>query len=549
MTTINIGNTLVKNQHDHHHQGYDEDYNQSKHLVTEVIFFIKSPHHALSFQHLLGKKIRLGMIEKRKTHKIDFEIKSQIKNENDYIVKLRLVKHIKSMKSLHQLFNKWNITNKWILSHCLSYSLAISSTNKKFRRLSNFSEPYLDGFIIPNVPNTQVVDWLPALLQSDDALYPATLSSWEDDVDDDAVDDLDDDDESNTTPGDAAAGDSAGDGHDDAAGGLGVLTKDDIDSITSSCSFAFSPSTTAPSKFVLHSSSCKCSIDSISSCSCSTSSSSYWPSSPCKELISSDPFRPIIESILMKSSKLSSNSGSGSLTIGICPIPSSYFKTSRANEDGDRQTLDDDSIGDDDDASPEIWMKKIQQQISDDDNHNNESTPTNNNHHRYKIYRHLYNEYATLFKATHKRFHLKILEELYYIQRKKTLRPLILLRHGTDEENKSAKFLWIEYPKPSCSFTTNVNNDEDIAELKNFPSSIHAFPIKDLSKSVVTRPHTNEINIETHIKLFNGTTKHYNKDFDSTWWMANSKTNQRKRKYQQNNPSDDPSISNKIMKH
>ena len=407
-----------------------------------------------------------------------------------------------------------------------------------------------------------MVDWLPAILQSDDALYPVTPSSWE--WEDDDVDDVDnvDNDESDVASGDTTtvAGDKAGDTVGDSTGedavedvedeeeGVDMLTKDDIDAITSSCSFAFSPSTTQPSKFVLHSSSCKCIKESMSSSSCSTSSS-YWSSSPCKQLISSDPFRPMMESILMKSSKFSSNSRSGSVAIGICPIASSYLKTSRAKEDGDKETLD--SIGPeggDDDTCPEIWMKKIQQEICDDNDNDNESNP-NNNHHRYKIYRHLYEEYATLFKATHKRFHLKILEELYYIQRQKTLRSLILLRHGTDEENKSAKFLWIEYPKPSSSFTTNVNNDEDIGELKNFPSSIHAFPIKDLSKSVVTRPHNNEINIETHIKLFNGTTKQYNKDFDSTWWMANSKTNQRKRKYQQNNPSHDPTISNKVMKH
>ena len=560
MTTINIGNTLVKNPNQ---QEYDEDYHESKHLVTEVIFFIKSPHHALTFQDLLGKKIRLEMIEKRKTRKIDFEIKSQIKNESDYIVKLRLAKHIKSMQSLHQLFNKWKISSKWILSHCLSYSLNISSTNKKFRRLSNFTEPYLDGFIIPNVPKTQVIDWLPAVVQSDDALYPVTPSSWEDDddvdVDDDDVDHVDNDESDvasgdSTTVGGDKAGDTVGDstGGEDEEEGVDMLTKDDIDAITSSCSFAFSPSTTEPSKFVLHSSSCKC----IKESSSSSASSSYWSSSsssPCKELISSDPFRPIIESMLMKSSKFSSNSESGSTATGICPIASSYLNTSRAKEDGDKETPD--SIGpegtdddDDDDTCPEKWMKKIQQEISDDDNQN-ESTP-NNNHHRYKIYRHLYDEYATLFKATHKRFHLKILQELYYIQRQKTLRSLILLRHGTNEENKNAKFLWIEYPKGSSSFTTNMmKNDEDIGELKNFPSFIHAFPIKDISKSVVTRPHNNEINIETHIKLFNGTSKQYNKDFDSTWWTANIKSNQRKRRYQQNNPSDDPNMSNKLIKH
>ena len=66
MTTINIGNTLVKNPNHH------EDHNQStKDLVTEVIFFIKSPHHALSFQDLLGKKIRLGMMEKKKKNTQD----------------------------------------------------------------------------------------------------------------------------------------------------------------------------------------------------------------------------------------------------------------------------------------------------------------------------------------------------------------------------------------------------------------------------------------------------------------------------------------------
>ena len=194
MTTFNIGNTFVKDQGSmlifgkEHVEGYDEDFNQSRHLVTEVIFFIKSPHHALSFQDLLGKKIRLGMMEKCKTRKIDFESKSEIKVENEYVVKLRLAKSIKSMQSLHQLLNKWKITNKWILSHCLSYSLNISSTNKKFRRLSNFTEPYLDGFFFPNVPNTQLVDWLPAILQSDDALYAVT-PSWQDtdDVDNESA--------------------------------------------------------------------------------------------------------------------------------------------------------------------------------------------------------------------------------------------------------------------------------------------------------------------------------------------------------------------------
>ena len=472
-------------------------------------------------------------------------------------MKLRLAKHIKSMQSLHQLFNKWKISSKWILSHCLSYSLNISSTNKKFRRLSNFTEPYLDGFIIPNVPKTQVIDWLPAVVQSDDALYPvvtrssssSSSSSWDDvDVDevDDDVDKVDNDESDLATTGEDAVVNVEDED---------ILGRDDIDAITSSSSFAFSPSTTEPSKFVLHSSNCKCIKESMSSStstssSSTVSSSSYWSSSPCKELISSDPFRPIIESILIKSNKFGSNSGSGSAAIGICPIASSYLYTSRAKEDGERETFD--SIGpegaDDDDTCPEIWMKNIQQEITDDDNNNpNESHPNNN---RYKIYHHLYKEYAALFKATHKRFHLKILEELYYIQRQKRLRSLILLRHGTDEENKTAKFLWIE---PSSSFTTNINNDDqDIGELKNFPSFIHAFPIKDLSKSVLTRPHNNKINIETHIKLFNGTTKQYNKDFDSTWWTANSKSNQRKRKYQENNANDDDdprSTSNKVMKH
>ena len=233
-------------------------------------------------------------------------------------------------------------------------------------------------------------------------------------------------------------------------------------------------------------------------------------------------------------------------SIAICPIASSYLKTSL----GDTQAAED-SIGPDDDTSPEIWMNKIQQEVCDDDTNCNDSNP-NHKHDRYKIYCHLYHEYKPLFKATRKIYHLKILEELYYIQVQKALRSLILLRHGSDEENKAAKFLWIEYPAPSSSFVTNINNDEDIAELKNFPSSIHAFPIKDLSKSVVTRPQSTEMNIETHITLFNGPTKSFNKDFDPTWWMKPRK-HKRKHKHQQNSNNDDdhsnPSSSNsKITK-
>ena len=238
--------------------------------------------------------------------------------------------------------------------------------------------------------------------------------------------------------------------------------------------------------------------------------------------------------MLMKSSK---PSVAGSST-AICPMASSYLKTSLAKAVGDIQAADD-SIGpDDDDTSPEIWMKNIQQEVCDDDNNCNDSNP-NHNHDRYKIYRHLYDEYKTLFKATHKRFHLKILEELYYIQRQKTLRSLILLRHGSDEENKTAKFLWIEYPTPSSSFITNINNDEDIGESKNFPSSINAFPIKDLSKSVVRRPQSSEINIETHITLFNRTTKSYNKYFDSTWWIKSTGRQRQKRKHENTDNYDD----------
>ena len=155
------------------------------------------------------------------------------------------------------------------------------------------------------------------------------------------------------------------------------------------------------------------------------------------------------------------------------------------------------------------------------------------------------------YSRQHMRYHLKILEELYYLQVQKALRSLILLHHGSDEENKAAKFLWIEYPAPSSSFVTNINNDEDIAELKNFPSSIHAFPIKDLSKSVVTRPQSTEMNIETHITLFNGTTKSFNKDFDPTWWMKptapQTRNIKRKRKHENTNNNDhlNPSRSSK----
>ena len=232
-----------------------------------------------------------------------------------------------------------------------------------------------------------------------------------------------------------------------------------------SSSFAFSPSTTAPSKFVLHGSGCKCSVlDDDNGTSVDNDlrkSSISRGQSACPVLVSSDPLRPQIESILINSSNKSS-------AVAICPIASSWLRTSLANAEGDNVEANDKeddeegSIGvGSNDTSPEIWMKKIQDQVTQDKN-NVENTINNNNvnnHNikRYEIYRHLYNEYSTLFKATYKRFHIKILENLYCMQVQKAVRSLVLIRHGTDYENKAAKFLWIQYPRSSSSFNTNVN--------------------------------------------------------------------------------------------
>ena len=238
MTMIKIGNIDLKTTVDEHDIDNNNNKKHQHHLVTEVCFFVKSPHHTLAFQHLLAEKIRIAMKQKRHLRKIDYEIMSDISNKNDDgKVYLRLKKSIKSMTSLQSFMKKCKITNEWLLSHCSSYNLSISSTNKQFSRLMSVDkQPYLDGFIIPNVSKAQVIDWLPAIFGSDDAIEY---------VDDDDEADMEYDDE-------YEAVDDGGNEDPDET----ILTKDDIDAITSSSSFAFSPCTTAPSKFVLHAPDC-----------------------------------------------------------------------------------------------------------------------------------------------------------------------------------------------------------------------------------------------------------------------------------------------------
>ena len=143
---------------------------------------------------------------------------------------------------------------------------------------------------------------------------------------------------------------------------------------------------------------------------------------------------------------------------------------------------------------------------------------------KYAMYRKLYKEYQPIFDATLKKFHSQILEHLYNIKMQQCLRSLVLVRHGTFKENSKAKLLWIENPFNDTIINDKSNYNPDISEFKSFPKKVHAFPIKQVSKSLVChRDNSSMINIETKIKLFNGSTKVFSKEFNQNLFSATRK--------------------------
>ena len=408
MTTINFGNEAVKGTRQHivfsdEPQPNDLDVDATTallqnphHLFTEICFVLKSPHHSLSFLHLLNEKIRNTVECQRSLRKIDYEISIKMTNEDECKVMLRVRKTIPTMNGLHSFFKKCDISTEWLLSHCTSYDLHIPSTNKKYENLSQRNQPYLDGFIIPNVPNVQTIDWLPAVLQSDDVMYTSGYRGPSKKVVEMVegndgqilckVDDEDDEDDEESNdgriefPGGIRVPMSLHtklhtspnpSNKDDVDNDKGALTEEDIDAITSSSSFAFSLCTTAPSKFVMHGNTCRCEFDNGTNEEIDETLTEVLKGAdvtvprcfaPCRRLIAEDPFRPEIESKLIEAS-------SSSWSTGLCPISSSWLKRGRRifdisdwdDEDSDDDNDEDEIMNDedDDDAADEGIDMKI----------------------------------------------------------------------------------------------------------------------------------------------------------------------------------------------
>ena len=173
----------------------------------------------------------------------------------------------------------------------------------------------------------------------------------------------------------------------------------------------------------------------------------------------------------------------------------------------------------DDDDSPKAWMKKLITDGINDKTPNEFETDVFKRRQRQKLeaYQELYIEYESIFKKTNKRHHASILSSLYDFQVKKALRSLIIIPRAGPKKMKRTKLLWLQY---SSLPNRNVNNDLDISESKNFPFFIDAYPIKDLSKSIIC--HRNKpmapMSIETRITLTNGTTRVFCREFNPAYW-------------------------------
>ena len=353
-----------------------------------------------------------------------------------------------------------------------------------------------------------------------------------------------------------------------------LLTNDDIDAITSSSSFASSPCTTGPSKFVIHAVGCKCEFDN-GSCDevqdavkqVASGEEVFVPRcfGACRSLISADPSRPLIESDIMKSSSSCSPTG-------ICSLSSSWLRNNvefdldgihidddddddegieednaesntiandetssssndlpNASTNSGARAADDDSNAstrsgdsDDDNNSPKTWMKNLMNEAYKDTSTPHWETAIFKRRQRQKLqaYQQLYIEYENIFKNTHKRHHADILAGLYKFQVQKALRTLFIIPRASPKKMKKAKLLWLQYSSLS---KRNVNNDFDISEAKNFPMFIDAYPIKHMSKSLIC--HRNKsmspMTIETRITLFNGSTRVFYREFDPKWWWNN----------------------------
>lgn len=225
------------------------------HLITTVEFTFKNASRGLTFLDMLNRKL-FNALSDKKLRRLDYETKFITAANHDTVIQWNIRKTLKSMTMLKSFMQTCGITIPWLTQHCEKFTFTIPSTNKDGSQLIHTDFPHLTGFIIPNDANADCIDWVPALLHSPDvdttdklALLGSSSSST-----------------AFLTSVDGGIDDDADDNDDDTSLLTSDITENDVDCITGSASFAFSPSRTAPSMFVVHGKradedSCPCTYD------------------------------------------------------------------------------------------------------------------------------------------------------------------------------------------------------------------------------------------------------------------------------------------------
>eukprot|EP00112_Aurelia_sp_Birch-Aquarium-sp1_P015899 Seg3562.3 transcript_id=Seg3562.3/GoldUCD/mRNA.D3Y31 product="hypothetical protein" protein_id=Seg3562.3/GoldUCD/D3Y31 len=516
------------------------------HLITTVEFTFKNASRGLAFLDMLNRKL-FNALSDKKIRQLDYETKFITSANHNTVIQWNIRKTLKSITMLKTFMQTCGITIPWLSQHCEKFTFTIPSTNKDdASQLIGNDFPHLTGFIIPNDANADCIDWVPALLHSPDvdttdklALLGSASSStaFLTSIDGDSDDD-----------------DDATDNNDDASLlTTSDVTENDVDCITGSASFAFSPSRTAPSMFVVHGKrgdedTCSCTYDSGSdedirqtllSQASGMESVVYPPRNMvcCPSLANCD--RPILESMLCNwvsvhgDSNILRSSDSALLTASSSWLTHEDDTTSSSISTIDATVGGNPSIstsGSDLKTPSNQTSKSVAGDVAVEEKDSDyyrqwyketffpkstKSQTTDKTLHRrleqeFEDIYILYHRYQPMIEATPQNKRRKLLHLLRKILIQKSLRTVTICRQGTTSANKAAKLLWLETPE----FPKVTGSLQDDLTETSIPKFVNAFPIMKMSKSVVAKGHHQDVIIDTQLTLSDGSTRNFLKSFN-----------------------------------
>eukprot|EP00112_Aurelia_sp_Birch-Aquarium-sp1_P018980 Seg4607.4 transcript_id=Seg4607.4/GoldUCD/mRNA.D3Y31 product="hypothetical protein" protein_id=Seg4607.4/GoldUCD/D3Y31 len=534
----------------------EEGDTEGKPTVAQVTFCVTTAERALTLQHHLINKLEYA-IDNRLVRSFNFAVNVKIDSKSN-CVKLDMVKTIKSMHALNVFFRKCLITPDWILRLCTKYNLIVCSTNKICNKINYYGDTHIAGFIIPNDPKVAVVDWIPALIRSDDvgvgklALlatqsvgigtgrglpWTSTSKTQESKQESITVSNCD----TSSAPVLTAS----------------PMSKAEVSAIKEGASFAFSPCTTAPAAFVLHGTDCSCVYDvgtddeiectlaelaELNGIGGSSGIGGKPNAGPPRDLTAccalSYASRPDIERGVNIWHKFATRGTLFDVATSWYPPPSSTLSSpitqlvpaahtdaaDSATSDatsadisapaGDDATKENDYYDEHNDIDNEVWvyrmqnggkapndsaLKRIKERVVWSAHPTTEARQTRQFNAEC---RKLYEMHSRLFSCIADDRKWDLLVSLYNFNVRKNLRKMTIVKHGSEADIANAKLLWVAAPNVDFQ----ALGDADFMEARNTISHVDAYPIASVTKEVVVKPYKNKLadaTIHTNITLTN----------------------------------------------